>query len=122
MSVKTAIPDGLLWDVIPGDVRVLIGDEQSMSPDELEAETAKMVDYYRSKGERRADWVATWRNWMRSDFRKPRGSPSAPKDRPTQNGRVGYTIDELKRLANGEQVESPGNNATTHDARFRVVQ
>jgi hypothetical protein len=31
----------------------------------IERETAKFLDHYRAKGERRADWSASWRNWMR---------------------------------------------------------
>lgn len=30
----------------------------------LPRETAKMLDHYRGKGEKRADWRATWRTWM----------------------------------------------------------
>lgn len=31
----------------------------------LEFETAQMVDWFISKGEARADWLATWRGWIR---------------------------------------------------------
>jgi hypothetical protein len=31
----------------------------------LVVETAKMLDWARGKGEKKADWLATWRNWMR---------------------------------------------------------
>lgn len=32
----------------------------------LNTETAKFCDHFRSKGELRADWPAGWRNWMRN--------------------------------------------------------
>lgn len=28
-------------------------------------ETEKFLDHFRAKGERKTDWLATWRNWMR---------------------------------------------------------
>jgi hypothetical protein len=31
----------------------------------IESETEKFLDYFRGKGDLRADWHATWRNWMR---------------------------------------------------------
>jgi len=36
-------------------------------------ETAMMLDHFRGKGQRRTDWVATWRNWLRRE-RKYGGS------------------------------------------------
>jgi hypothetical protein len=32
--------------------------------DRIEHETGKFLDYFKGKGTRRADWMATWRNWM----------------------------------------------------------
>jgi hypothetical protein len=32
---------------------------------DLGSETQKLFDWARGKGEKKADWVATWRNWMR---------------------------------------------------------
>jgi hypothetical protein len=37
----------------------------------LTAETAKFADHWRSKGERRVDWDATWRNWIRRAAETP---------------------------------------------------
>lgn len=68
-SIKTPVPDDM-EKRIPPDVWRTIGSEQRLSDTELKAETAKMVDHYLSKGERRADWTATWRSWMRSPYRK----------------------------------------------------
>lgn len=74
-TIKTPIPDDL-WERIPEHIKQAMAIEQKMTDVELAFETSRMIDYYRSKGERRADWDATWRNWMRSDYRKPRGSPT----------------------------------------------
>lgn len=44
-------------------------------------------------------------------------------DRPRKNGRAGYTLDELKALAQqGESDDGKRDDQTTHDARFRVVE
>ncbi|MHB8647149.1 MAG: hypothetical protein ACYDAR_15280, partial [Thermomicrobiales bacterium] len=39
--------------------------ENGFSEREVERETERFVDYYRSRGDPRADWYAAWRNWMR---------------------------------------------------------
>lgn len=33
---------------------------------DIEAETDKMLDYHRGKGNQHVDWVAAWRTWMRN--------------------------------------------------------
>lgn len=33
----------------------------------LVVQTAKLLDWARGKGEKKQDWVAAWRNWMRSE-------------------------------------------------------
>ncbi|WP_280273423.1 hypothetical protein [Nocardia wallacei] len=51
---------------------------------DLQAEHRKFCDYWRSKDERRADWNATWRNWIRRAAENPRNggrSASAPQGR-----------------------------------------
>jgi len=37
---------------------------------EIDPETELFVDYYRSRGDPRADWYAAWRNWMRRSRQK----------------------------------------------------
>lgn len=101
-SIKTPCPEFDQFSV-PDDVFESIAKEQDLTEADLIAETAKMVDHYRSKGERRVDWVATWRNWMRSDFRKPRGSP------PTQrNGRSNGLPSALDFAAKAIELERQG--------------
>lgn len=39
---------------------------EGFSADQVRYETAKMLDHFRSKGERKYDWTATWRNWLRN--------------------------------------------------------
>lgn len=59
-------------------------------------ETAKFCDYWRAKsgtGATKLDWVATWRNWMRTAQDRVRGSQFAPAAR---NG-VGDTQAWLNR-------------------------
>lgn len=79
-SVKTRVPENMVA-VIPPEVWSAIAKEQGMSPDEVIRETEKMTDHYRANGERKVDWVATWRNWMRSDFRKPKPQNDIPHNK-----------------------------------------
>ncbi len=39
--------------------------EQGLAESEIRTEAECFADYWRSKGETRADWQATWRNWIR---------------------------------------------------------
>ena len=39
--------------------------EQGLTESEIRTEAECFADYWRSKGETRADWQATWRNWIR---------------------------------------------------------
>lgn len=89
-TIKTPVPDALA-DAIPPDVWTEIGSEQGLSDDQLRFETGLMVDHYRGKAERRADWVATWRNWMRSPYRKSK--PSAQKVAVN-----GFTLDDEREF------------------------
>jgi hypothetical protein len=68
-TVKTPDPVDLA-EAISADVWAEIAAEQGLSDDQLRFETAQMLDHYRGNAERRADWVACWRNWMRSPYRK----------------------------------------------------
>ena len=55
---------------------------------DVEAETRNFVDLWRATGERRADWHATWRNWIRRamSFQPTRASP--PPDRSGRRGPI----------------------------------
>ncbi len=43
---------------------------------DLSFQTRQFADHWRGKGEKRADWVATWRTWMRNAKQWNRGSPA----------------------------------------------
>lgn len=74
---------------------------------DIRAETENFVDYWRGAGKTKADWVATWRTWMRKaqqDCRRRGLRGSAFVDRQQQieeaNARVVremYERDELRR-------------------------
>jgi hypothetical protein len=50
-----------------------------------DAESAKMIDYFRASGEAKVDWSATWRNWTRRapEFRRTAPSGRRPLVQPT---------------------------------------
>lgn len=57
---KTLLPDGFTVDL---EMRAW-ADNEGVTID-VDRETEKFRDYWVSKGERRVDWTATWRNWIR---------------------------------------------------------
>lgn len=59
-ATKSLLPDTFVVDL---DMRAWA---QENAPNvDADRELERFSDYWRSKGERRADWTATWRNWMR---------------------------------------------------------
>lgn len=52
----------------------------------------------------------------------PINGRASPLNRPSKNGRIGYTADELEAMARGESVEPPGHRETAIDSVFRVVR
>lgn len=73
---------------------------------DVERSTAKFVDYWRGKSGRdatKADWPATWRNWLRRDFEdhsphtNGRASPSGRI--ATSDQRIADGLDVARRLA-----------------------
>lgn len=56
------------------------------APDvKLKVETARMLDWARGKGEKKVDWIATWRNWMGRAQDNSRPSRSVPDDIPDEH-------------------------------------
>jgi len=75
-SRSTQIPDDF---AVSDDMRRWASDKGIRS--NLGEETEKFVDYYRSKGDCRIDWVAAWRNWLRNadKFAVARPDPTQSK-------------------------------------------
>lgn len=74
---------------------------------DLEAETRKFADHWRSTGERRADWQSTWRNWIRravKDYQVPPGrAPTRPvrPSLPEAIAHVNQTVHQLVTEGDG---------------------
>lgn len=62
---------------------------------DLNYETTQFADYWRGRGERRADWVATWRTWVRKAKRDhdQREARSRPKPAP-DSGQFQTIVDQ----------------------------
>lgn len=79
---------------------------------DIDAETEAFRDHFRSTGEARADWQATWKNWIRRtpQFNGRQGAKS-PAARPTsRDGKLpGHEAAEAARriLNNSPPAESP---------------
>lgn len=58
---KTSLPENWFLPKDWGDWAL----DQGLTADEIRTEAECFADYWRSKGETRLDWLATWRNWIR---------------------------------------------------------
>lgn len=58
---KTRLPDNWFLPKDWGDWAI----DQGLTESEIRTEAECFADHWRSKGETRADWQATWRNWIR---------------------------------------------------------
>lgn len=73
---------------------------------DVDAQTEQFVNHYLGKGEVRADWVASWRNWMlrapvygRSPGRGPGGPQESPADRRAAEAREAWERQHRALLA-----------------------
>ncbi|MBB4931810.1 hypothetical protein F4561_002630 [Lipingzhangella halophila] len=90
---KTRVPDD--FTVTP-EMRAWAKEKTPLA--DVDFETEQFLDHWRSKGELRLDWTATWRTWMRN--RQKWNSESAPRLRSVSggkgaNGVVGGTRSEV---------------------------
>ncbi len=68
----------------------------------IEEQFERFCDYWAATAQPKADWLATWRNWIRrsSDFKpKPRGQPHKTADKPTILTKTEYEM--LKEMGYG---------------------
>lgn len=72
-SGKTSPPDNLE----PTDTDYRVGEAVGLSRGQVDFLVGAMLDYFRGKGEQRADWHATFRNWIRNSPRYDRGHGAA---------------------------------------------
>lgn len=77
---------------------------------DLKSETEKFVDYWRGEAKTKADWPATWRNWMRKaqqDHNRPpmRGVSTVNRQQQVEdaNARVVREIAEREARRHGHQ-------------------
>lgn len=56
---KTAVPDEF-----PISADMIVWANERAPAAELSLETEKFLNYWKAKGETRADWLASWRSWM----------------------------------------------------------
>jgi uncharacterized protein YdaU (DUF1376 family) len=87
---------------------------EGMTREDINREADKFRDYWTAKSGREAcelDWSATWRNWVRSDFRKRAGSCSGAGNA----SRNGSRTDAFDRLAERLQGGPAWPEAGGHD-------
>ena len=101
---KTKIPSPFLLTV---EMRTWAA--ESAPGVDLKTETEKFVDYWRAEAKTKADWPATWRNWIRKaqqDHNRPGHRGTAPVNRQQQiedqNAAVVREIYEREQRLRGE--------------------
>jgi Helix-turn-helix domain len=90
------------WTV-PDNARVWAR-ERGWTDEGIAAETESFSDYWHSKTERRVDWEATWRNWIRKAEDRPR-SPNGRERRvdPKAEQRLAEIIATVDALEGRER-------------------
>lgn len=99
-------------DWLPPDVEVERAQVAAPSVN-VEFETAQFVDWAISKGEKRADWLAAWRGWIRRTHQrnveagwKPKSTPPAEDARARWCRLHGITVEEYEaRKGDAEWLE-----------------
>ncbi|MDQ3003495.1 MAG: DUF4373 domain-containing protein [Fibrobacterota bacterium] len=81
------------------------------------------IDYWRSKGEARADWPATFRNWMRSPYRKDEAinAKNGSSGRSSSAFESAAQRNARKLRANLGLDESPGDYQTATSGFLSVL-
>jgi len=69
--------------------------EQRLSDHDLTVETERFKDYCLTHGKRYRDWIAAWRNWMRSPYRKPVPPPPMSDEPWRAKGKLDHVFDRL---------------------------
>ena len=98
------------WTPTPKDYA--FASSEGMTREEINREADKFRDHWTAasgKGSTKLDWQAAWRNWIRSDFRKPSGS------RTRNASGNGNRLDAFDRLADRLQGSPDGPDAWQHD-------
>jgi hypothetical protein len=86
----------------------------AVTRDDVLREAQKFRDHWLAKGEGKADWFATWRNWCSSDYRRWTLRPGASKAIAED------AFDEIPDVVEAEVVEiDPWDAAREQQARLR---
>lgn len=73
ISHATQVPEDLL-QLIPADVWQAMKMETQLSDEQMRFETAMMIDRNLAKEGTSKNWIASWRSWLRSPYRKSQPS------------------------------------------------
>jgi hypothetical protein len=89
-TVKTPVPEDFS---VTEEHRQLAAELGVANPD---AEAKHFIDHFLSKGERRANWNASFRNWLRNSnsFKKPQESRNANYQRPKSKSAMLDVLEE----------------------------
>ena len=101
----TAVPDDF---TVTAEMRATAAG-YGVPPEAIDYETEKFLDHFRAKGERKLDWAAAWRNWMRRAAEMMRQPPARASPKDAGSGLSGRDaaarakLDALLQIARGEE-------------------
>ena len=115
---KTSIPEN--WEP-DGRFVSYAQDKHGWDPPRIQQEAIKFKNHWRSKGETRADWLATWRNWViRSDEYSSQNQRTTG-DRPTRGQtECAEDIKSMLRIVEGDSNRDDGRPGTDHPSKSRM--
>lgn len=106
-SMPTAVPDEF---AVTDEMRQLAM-RYGIPAAAIDYETEKFLDHFRAKGERKLDWAAAWRNWMRRAAEMTRAVPARASPNgtalarasPDRNEVAKAKVEAFLRIARGEE-------------------
>jgi hypothetical protein len=91
LNRRKSAPSGLTpppESLQPDDVDYAAGAEVGLTREQVATKTAAMLDHFRGKGELRADWHATLRNWLRNAPKYDQPARASPSSRNGIDGSI----------------------------------
>ena len=121
-AVKTLMPK----DFDLSGPRLAYAMNQGLTPKQADDLLEDLRLWSKAKAGKYVDWDAAWQSWCRrkgQELAKVPGRRSGSTERPSKNGRTGYTSEELAKMANGGPEDEPeGSNPDVINAVFSVGQ
>lgn len=98
-SKRTLLPSD--WTVAEGEINWALFKFPSLNRSDLENETDRFRDYWAAEGKLKADWQATWRNWIRRSVQYAKAKRIRSADRTSDN------YNRLREALDADSIQAP---------------